>query len=380
MATVFLSYRHESDDRRTLVRSLAERLEQLGVTVIMDQLAQEREFHGGGPDEGWPRWSKAQARNVNHKILIVASPSWFQCYEGTHAMGLGLGAAAEARVIEQRLYNSAGISPDIRIVAFDKVDAVRMPLDLQGYHCFHDPGDFNDLVQWITGIRHQVTAGTDWPEDPPPLSWVMANQCAVRTASAQLLTRNAPFRYLPIRGSSETGKSQITKQLLGNALRCPGLACGRFDFKGTTDVDAELHRFVQHLGISTPLGAPTLAQRLTQALEALTARCRPALLIFDTFEAAGNAEQWVKDTLLVALIRAKLLRVVITGQHVPERGGAPWDTEACPAIVLSAPIPEDWLEYGQHHKPRITLEFVRQAHEYCAGKPSLLAQLLGPTA
>jgi hypothetical protein len=56
--SVFLSYRHESDDHRARVRDLAERLEKAGLAVVLDQFAQERDFHGGGPNEGWPRWSK----------------------------------------------------------------------------------------------------------------------------------------------------------------------------------------------------------------------------------------------------------------------------------------------------------------------------------
>ena len=60
---VFLSYRHESDAYRAQVRDLAERLEAAGLTVVLDQFAQERQFHGGGPNEGWPRWSKQQAGN-----------------------------------------------------------------------------------------------------------------------------------------------------------------------------------------------------------------------------------------------------------------------------------------------------------------------------
>ena len=357
---------------------MAERLEDEGLRVVLDQLAQEREFNGGGPDVGWPKWSKAQAGNSAHKILIVASPGWFRSYERTEVPNVGLGAAAEAVVIEQRLYNAAGVSPDIRVVTFKEDDLAGLPLDLQPYHYFLNPRDFRDLVHWLTGTTLVVRAIEYWPEAAPPLSWVMADHDGVREAFAQLITQEAPFHYLPIRGPSETGKSQITKQLLGNALRCPGLACGRFDFKGTTDVEGELQRFVQHLGVPVPVGSTTITQGLAAILVKLTVRARPVLLIFDTFEAAGSSEQWVNEHLLVALIRAPWLRVVIAGQRVPERGGAPWDTEARPAVVLGLPAPEHWLAFSQPYKPGVTIEFVREAHNLTGGKPSLLAQLLGP--
>jgi hypothetical protein len=83
----------------------------------------------------------------------------------------------------------------------------------------------------------------------------MADHTQARAAFAQLLTRTPPWRYLPLRGPSEVGKSYITKQMLGNVLRMPALACGRFDFKGTTDMDVELHWFVQQLEIPAPPGA-----------------------------------------------------------------------------------------------------------------------------
>ena len=86
-------------------------------------------------------------------------------------------------------------------------------------------------------------AGFSWPEPRAPLLWPMADHSGVREAFARLLARDATWRFLPIRGPTETGKSHITKQMLANALRIPELACGRFDFKGTTDMDAE----VQHL-------------------------------------------------------------------------------------------------------------------------------------
>ncbi|MGI8427463.1 MAG: SEFIR domain-containing protein [Actinomycetota bacterium] len=380
MATVFLSYRHEDDPHRSLVRGLAERLEKEGLTVVFDQFAQEREFNSGGPNEGWPRWSKAQAGAPSHKVLIVGSPGWFRAYEQTEVPGKGLGAAAEAGVIEQRLYNVGGVSPDIRIVAFARIEDTAMPIDLQRYHRFLDPADFAGLVHWLTGIAPAVVAVEDWPDAPPALSWVMADHDGVRAAFPKLITRTPDFRYLPIRGPSESGKSHITRQLLGNALRCAGLACGRFDFKGTTDADAELQRFVQNLEVPMPAAAPTLTQRLSAVLGTLIARKRPALLIFDTFEAAGEAEQWVKEHLLVALIRQPWLRVVIAGQHVPERAGAAWDAEASPAVILTEPGPEHWLTFGQQFKPGVTIDFVREAHKLCGGKASLLGQMLGPSA
>jgi hypothetical protein len=216
-----------------------------------------------------------------------------------------------------------------------------------------------------------------WPQ-APPLEWPMADHSGVRDAFARLLTTNAPWRFLPIQGLSETGKSHITRQMLANTLRVPDLACGRFDFKGTTDMVAELRALVQDLDVSLPLASPRLNDRLGHILDALKRRARPTLLVFDTYEVAGEAQDWVEKQLLPSLIRAIWLRVVIAGQRVPSAAGAVWAAAASAPVQLLPPQPEDWLTFGQRHKPGITLDFVRQAHQCCGGRSSLLAQLLGP--
>lgn len=323
LSRVFTSYRREDDAHCARVRDLATRLEQTGVTVVLDEFAQSREFHDGGPNEGWPRWSKQQASDSAHKILIIASASWLRCYEGKELPGTGLGAAAESGVIEQRRYNATGVSADIRIVTLVALDPSAVPLDLQRYQRFADPEKFSDLVHWLTGTAPAVVSA--WPDTPLPLHWPVADHAPVRAAFACLLTRPTDRRFLLLRGPSEAGKSHLTRQMLGNALRLPGLACGRYDFKGTTAGERELSSFVQNLEVPLPAGGHALADRFSHLLAALKQRAHPALLIFDTYElAGGEARDWVEKQLLPALLRAPWLRVVIAGQQVPEFAGAAW--------------------------------------------------------
>src|SRR3954469_23634634 len=119
MAKVFLSYRHENDAHRERVRKLGQRLRDAGIDLVLDQFFLDA--HAGGPDEGWPRWSKRMAGETE-KVLIVGSPGWFRCYEGTELPGTGLGASAETVVINQRLYNVAGVTGAIRIAHFESID------------------------------------------------------------------------------------------------------------------------------------------------------------------------------------------------------------------------------------------------------------------
>ena len=221
-------------------------------------------------------------------------------------------------------------------------------------------------------------AGAQWPETAPPLSWPMADHSGAREAFAELLTSQAPWRYLPIRGASETGKSHITRQMLANALAIPDIACGRFDFKGTTDMDAEVSAFVQELGVPPPPPNPRLSERLGHILGALKQRAHPTLLIFDTYEMAGEAQDWVEKQLLPCLIRATWLRVVIAGQKLPDSTGAVWAAVARPILQLVPPPAEDWFDYGRQHRASLTLAEVETVCRLASHKASLLAQLLGP--
>jgi len=89
MTTVFLSYRHENNVHRDRVRSLGKRLHDASIDVVLDQFYLDA--NPGGPNEGWPRWSKKMAGETE-KVLIIGSPGWFRCYEGKELPGTGLSA------------------------------------------------------------------------------------------------------------------------------------------------------------------------------------------------------------------------------------------------------------------------------------------------
>jgi hypothetical protein len=226
-------------------------------------------------------------------------------------------------------------------------------------------------------LRKSDPNAPDWPENPPLLHWPMADHSEARKAFERLLTRTAPWRFLPICGPSQTGKSHISRQMLSNALSVPNLACGRFDFKGTTDMDTELRAFVQELGISLPTSG-RLNERLSHILEGLKQRTQPTLLVFDTYEAAGEAEDWVEKQLLPSLIRATWLRVVITGQRVPKSSDVIWETVTCLPIILTPPPAPDWFAYSKRHRSDLTLADVETVCRVVGDNVATLAQLFGP--
>lgn len=218
----------------------------------------------------------------------------------------------------------------------------------------------------------------DWPTEPPELRWPMADHSEVRAAFGELLTRTSAFRLLPVRGPSGTGKTHVSKQMLANALHVEQLECGRFDFKGTSGMDAEVRTLASLLDVPVPPARDQLGDRLGHILDELKARRRPTLLVFDTYEAAGEAIQWIERELLTGLIRAPWMRVAILGHAAPDPSGSVWESVSSPTIELRPPPPEDWFDFGRVHERDVTLDFVRQAHKLCRGSAAVLAELLGP--
>ena len=166
--------------------------------------------------------------------------------------------------------------------------------------------------------------------------------------------------------------------MIRNASLLPGVVAGRFDFKGATSISMEIEAFAGPLGIEPPPGQ-TLNERLAGIFTELRRRAHPTLLVFDTYEAAGEAKDWVEGFLLPYLVPARWLRVVIVGQSVPTRAGSTWESVAAKTLTLQLPGPEDWLAYARANRGEtIDLEFVTVAHQMAEGKSSVLASLLGP--
>lgn len=277
---------------------------------------------------------------------------------------------------------------DVMLCRFDRVEGEGL-FELAGFLDLDNknPSEFATLIAERLALnqgypKDYYTRDTqvklEWLSDVPALDWAVANHGEAKEAFSRLITQAAPFRLLFVKGLSGTGKSHLTKQFLRHTLNLPSIVCARFDFKGSADMDTELQAFAERLDISSPTPDTGITPQLSHVLASLKNVARPTLIIFDTFEQAGEAERWVRENLLPSVIRALWLRVIIVGQRVPAKHGEPWEGICSDVIELRSPTPQEWFDFGKRHKPGITLDFVRQAHEYASGQSTIMAQLLGP--
>ena len=205
MTQVFLSYRQTNEEQRQRVRAFGERLRDRGIDVVLDQFFEDD--NPAGPNEGWPQWSSDRPSKTDY-VLIVGTESWFQCFEGTQLPGDGLGAACEARVIRQRIYDAGGVIDDIRIVVFDDVRPTSIPIDLRGYQRFHADRDFEKIVRWVGGRLIVNTPRTLIPHNLPSLQPFFGREEELKTIADALDPESRTWGAL-IDGPGGMGKTSL---------------------------------------------------------------------------------------------------------------------------------------------------------------------------
>lgn len=149
MNHVFLSYRHESDDHAKAVRTLGEMLKAADLPVELDQFYIED--HPGGPNETWPKWCEDRAVK-SACVLIVCSKGWFDSYRMEGQVRTGLGAALEAAIFSQEIYDDKGYNARVRLVILDNFNEDGIPLRLKGWHIFRpfsSDAAFDQMTKWI---------------------------------------------------------------------------------------------------------------------------------------------------------------------------------------------------------------------------------------
>ena len=239
MSEVFISYRRENDAHCTRVRQLAGRLEDEGIRVVLDEFADEREFHYGGPPRGWDLWSIQMATD-SPSVLIVGSPGWFRVINNPAPTDTGKGAAAEAETIVHRLYRNSGYNNFASIGFFDaENDLADLPpyLDKCGRFDLSDQGRIPALLTWLrrpitpvvfpsavitpaalTPAVPAIATQSGFPDKLPSVDRAGFLDCSdVFLAFERLLNPDNRKRVLLLEAEGEHGKTDLTARFFAHA-------------------------------------------------------------------------------------------------------------------------------------------------------------------
>lgn len=305
--------------------------------MVLDALKHEEEWNKGGPDEGWLRWSYAQV-DTNDKVLIIASSSYSEVYEGKAPHGVGVGAAVEANRIFIQLASAKGINKRFRVVILNPGDEVGLPDQIKDYHQYKPnerSDDLADLVTWLTAQTPAVmpaavpAPGSPAPNPTYPILGVtidhrnFVNCSDSFTAFEEILTQDAVKRILLVHGHGKQGKSTLLTTLYLHSRSLLGAkSVARVEFKkGGASPDEHLRAIARSLGVTAP-SVGNIDERVHAVLDACIGR--PSIIIFDAYEHADEQHTHWVNLVLERTLDDTLLRCAVAGRMLPPAVSQPW--------------------------------------------------------
>lgn len=349
-----------------------------GLPVVLDQFYLED--HPGGPDEGWPKWCEDCA-NDSSCVLIVASHGWFAAYDKTEPSGQGLGAATEADLFRQALWEEKGHNDRIRLTFLHSIKAEKIPVRLRAWHHFSPFDTPGEMIRWVAGrvgVQAKEKSGVQWPapvQFQPDIADRSKNEWP---AVVDLLAGQSRERILLFEGGSGVGKSKMVRQSAEYARRL-GIPAAFIDFKGgTLRTDDVLDQIDLDLGTRLPNFSQERPKKSYTLRKDLRALRQPVLLIFDSYEdAAENKDivDWLNVHLLGDLESAPAVAVIVAGQKVPERMNASWRDLARHFSLTFITELEHWREWALRLYPDVQEGDLNTLLKATGGQPSLMASL-----
>lgn len=373
MATVFISYKHESPEHKGRVLAFADALrsagDAYGVSVVLDEYFKQK--NPGGPGEGWEIWSENQAAKADF-VLVVASRQYHAGYNLQHAPGTAPGIIPEILIIRKRI-RAEGYQPNtIRPVALVPADVPFVPDAISHLQRFGG-SDAEIVLAWITGSSAADAPTGAWLPALPTIDWRVADCDDIRTVFAKLLIPAAAKRILLIKGESGLGKSRLTAELAAFPSKITGSPLAALlDLKSGVDIHFLLDAFARKLRLrDVYLSAKDLAPLdcLSALFDALEQRAQPVVLLFDTFESGGTYAQWVEQNVLPIAAVVQWLRVVVAGKEVPDTAraeAAAW-RDVAERHILKKLEWTDWRPLFARLRPELREDKIEELHMIVSG-------------
>lgn len=384
MASVFISYTHDSDAHRDRVRLLAEELKRdlagIGIDVVTDH-----DLPPGGPNNDFRRWSEQHAERSD-LVIPVFNDTYRKCWDGEHPPGVRNGGTNEATVIASRVNIAGGSLPFIRAVIFDEADKASIPFRLVDMQWFLQSRDYQAMVAWVKLAVSGLTIAAPLAPTPTAITWParcatfvpdMANRDAEFTFFADTLCGSAPQRATLISADRDHGKTKLVAEFYRYGCEVLGQdACAFIDFKGRSTVDHIWDTLSLDLGSRLPGLSDRSPGKLRESLRRATV---PVLLCFDTFEqGTEEARDFVQKHLLADLGRTNAMRLLIAGQPqaMPDPKKAAWEAHARRYDLGNIPDPQPWVEWAGRVYPLIPENSVRTIVACSGGVPGVIANQL----
>ena len=278
---------------------------------------------------------------------IIPSAGWFAAYEKSGTRGTGLGAASEADLFRQDLWDEQGHNARIRLAFLHEMHAATVPPRLkawQQFHPFASDGELDQLIQWIAdrlGLRDVQSPTVRWPDPLTNFQPDIANRHhAEWPAIRDMLAGRSQRRILLFEAESGYGKSALLHASEAYAAAL-GIPVGRLDFRANySDVAAVLGKLDLDLGQFLPNFSRLGGDKMHLLIKDLRALRQPLMLVLDTYEkASGVFQDWVCQNLLPEIERSLGVAVVVAGQSCPDAEDMRWRglTQKLPLGPISDP-------------------------------------------
>ncbi len=325
---VFISFAHESDEHRAIVRKLADWLTDHGVETITDHPYVDRP-----PPIGWPAWMQHSIEDASI-VLVVCSPHLKLRYEKREEPGIGRGATFEGAIVTQEMYDNGQINTKSYPILPDGGLYEHIPVTLRPFDAGHFFPSGNDrILRLITDevvvpkpkrpferVPPGQLRGADDNRLTPRETRVFGREAEIRRVVDFLLgTEGNELPCYHVTGTAGIGKTEVCKAALREYL-----ASGESHRAFYVDIADGATADELSQSIARALGADTVAK-----FDELRPLLREGLYYLDNLE--GVAETAEGRTLIQRLCQQPGVRVLASSRvSLPAELGRPALIEALP--------------------------------------------------